>query len=186
MAKTHARKMDIDPEQSEFAVRPADRHRTAWARAFLPLLTVAALFPPWRRRLSHWITRLFEHYACMAYYYDDGDVGFFESFLLEEKELQEILNDLSKRTTTMKKDMIMQREGGSRPSMDDIDELNNRCSLTDKKLAALKLVSKKGLLIQYFGKRIEKLDPGFYRKLEILYRTLAIPEVTASPEEPRS
>lgn len=186
MTKTTGQKMDIDPEQSEFAVKPADRHRTAWAKAFLPLLTVAALFPPCRRRLSRWITCLFEHYACMAYYYDDGDVGFFESFLLEEKELQEILDDLSKRTTTMKKDLIMQREGGSRPSMDDIDALNNRCSMTDKKLAALKLVSKKGMLIQYFGKRIEKLDPEFYHKLETLYRALAIPAVNASPQAPPS
>jgi hypothetical protein len=70
--------------------------------------------------------------------------------------------------------------------MDDIDALNNRCSMTDKKLAALKLVSKKGMLIQYFGKRIEKLEPEFYHKLETLYRALAIPAVNASPQAPPS
>ena len=162
--------IEIDPEISEFRIRLTDRRRVTAAKAFLPLLSgFSCVLPPLRKRLCAWVDELFDYYARLAYLFDEGDVGFFESFIIDNKEMEEILQDLQKRASIWKKDCIMQSDTGFHPDLDNLNSLNMRCSMSDKKQATLRLVSRKGETIKFFGKRVEKQDPDFYRNINALW-----------------
>lgn len=162
--------IEIDPEISEFRIRHTDRRRISTAKAFLPLLSCfSCILPPLRKRLCSWVNELFDYYARLAYLFDEGDVGFFESFIIDNEEMDEILQDLQKRANVWKKDCIMQSDTGVHPDLDNLNSLNMRCSMSDKKQAALRLVSRKGETIKYFGKRVERQDPEFYNKINALW-----------------
>jgi len=163
--------IEIDPEISEFRVKPSDRRRINAAKMFLPLLSgFSCILPLLRRRLCAWVHELFDYYARLAYLFDDDDVGFFESFLINNEEMDEILEDLQKRAAVWKKDCIMQSDTGVHPDIKDLNSLNMRCSMSDKKQATLRLITRKGETIKYFGKRVAKQDPAFYQNINVLWQ----------------
>jgi hypothetical protein len=161
-----------ETNEQEFKVRRRDRMLVSLAASARSLIgCVGRTFPALRRLLLRRFQELFERYARLAYLADQGDVGLFETFILEKGKVDTIISNYEKRNSTWKRNELIERmQGLNRP--EDFERCNMQHSLVEKKTEVLKMITAEGRLIEFFGKRIARFDPVFYRGLAAVHDKL--------------
>lgn len=135
-------------------------------RLFIPTFLVI--------RMYVFVKRFYRDLALYYYFRDRDDVGLFECFVLNAQELDQV------EELTLRQERILKREqyyhdmhdGKNDEAAQENLDINMRVTTTHKKKVIAEKTVRTNTVLLYFSKRIEKINPKLYHKVETLYRTL--------------
>lgn len=135
----------------------------------------ALLTPKWfLRKLYIFITNFYRNLTIYYYLKDSDDVGMYESFLLNNEELDFIANISVEREGRLDKDAVKLQmlNPNKKRARQEGTNINVRLTTLHKKKFVAEKVARMNESIFHFRMRIHKLNPDFFKKLSWLYRII--------------
>lgn len=128
-------------------------------------------------KIYQYICRIFEEEAVDCYMRDTKDIGFFEIMILGSDETKEMSRETNETMEKIKRTEFMERLVGYVPSSHIRRSQETEVvwgNIEAKKKRVVEVLTEKGELIKYLGRRIVSRNEKLYERIERVYSNLEI------------
>ncbi|OHD55972.1 MAG: hypothetical protein A2Y33_10965 [Spirochaetes bacterium GWF1_51_8] len=152
--------------RQKLVVNLLDKLYWAWKRVFSNDL---------KEKIYTYICRVFEEEAVACYMFDLKDIGFFEMMILGSDETKKMSQETNQVMEKIKRTELKERLVGYIPSKHIRQRQESEVvweNIEAKKKRVVEVLTEKGELIKYLGRRIVSHNERLYQTIERVYSRL--------------